>query len=138
MLGETMERDTAQRLGFMVPLVLFVLFFVICCGVISGVFLRAAAESARAEEYNTAVQLCRNQAEICRADRTSGEPLRRLYFDKDFQPAEPETAVCCLVVERFADAWGAGTLRRDVITACRPDGSEIYSLEAAVYLPEGR
>ena len=42
---EDKRSETRHRIGFMTPLLVFVLAFVACCGVIACVFLRAAVIS---------------------------------------------------------------------------------------------
>ena len=42
---EEKRSETRHRMGFMTPLLVFVLAFVACCGVIACVFLRAAVIS---------------------------------------------------------------------------------------------
>lgn len=138
-MAEYSEKHSGSRLGFMVPLLLFVLFFVACCGVVAGVFLRSAAQTAFAERYNAGVQLCRNQAEICRADETSGDSgMQTLYFDGQYRPAEEGEAQYYLTVSRRMDASGVGRMRYETITAFTMEGERIYGLDVAVYLPEGR
>lgn len=133
------EAHSSQRLGFMVPLVLFVLFFVACCGVVASVFLRAASETAFAEQYNAGVQLCRNQAEICRGEtELTEEGLYTLYFDRNYRPTEQEQADYYLTVSRSISPSAGGNMRNDTITAYTPEGKQIYMLDVAVYLPEGR
>ena len=51
------QESTAHRLSFTGPLLLFVLLFVICCGVLACVFVRADATSREAEIYNASVSL---------------------------------------------------------------------------------
>ena len=45
---EEKRSETRHRMGFMTPLLVFVLAFVACCGVIACVFLRAAVISDEA------------------------------------------------------------------------------------------
>ena len=68
----------SRRLGFMGPLLLFVLLFVTGCGVMACVFLRAAAVSARAESYNAAVSpgSCAGRAKPSRCILTGSLPRR--------------------------------------------------------------
>ena len=69
------QESGARRLGFMGPVLLFVLFFVICCGVLSGVFARSASLSAQARQLEAAVELSRNAAEVYTA---TGSPEKAL------------------------------------------------------------
>ena len=44
---EEKRSETRHRMGFMTPLLVFVLAFVACCGVIACVFLRAASSAMK-------------------------------------------------------------------------------------------
>ena len=41
--------SVSGRMGFMTPILLFVLLFVVCCGVVAGIFLRAFVITEDAE-----------------------------------------------------------------------------------------
>ena len=110
------QTQNAQRMGFMVPLILFVLLFVLCSGVIACVFLRASAISRDTEAYNAAVTLCRNQAECIRAGEIPADGSV-LYYDEALQPASQATAAYYLVIEDQAQETGNGVLHSGVVTA---------------------
>lgn len=137
-------RSSAHRLGFMIPLVLFVLFFVACCGVLASVFIQATQLSNQAGQLGGAVQLCRNQAEIYRALGSSEEALpmvegtQQLYFGDDYRPAAEEGAAYVLTVTEQRSNEPGGTLRSFTLTASPVGEEEMYSLDVAVYLPDGR
>lgn len=137
-MADSTENNSSYRLSFMVPVVLFVLFFAACCGVIATVFLRAAAETERAEQYSAAVQLCRNQAEICRSRAfPEADDLQTLYFGTDFAPASPEDGICYLTIAQELTETESGLLCKNTITAHTMDGAELYCLEVLRYLPDG-
>ena len=128
----------SRRLGFMGPLLLFVLLFVAGCGVMACVFLRAAAVSTRAESYNAAVSLCRSEAECWRAGQLRGQSeTEPLYFDRELAPANADNAASCLWIAQSVEPTAAGQLQTAVITACTPAGEEIYRIEAQAYGPQG-
>ena len=127
--GET----AARRLSFMTPLLLLVLFFVLCCGVLSCVFIRSAAISREAEIYNASVTLCRSEAERFRANAAAeGE---QLCFDADFSPCAAEESVYTLRVERTAAETPAGTLETAVLSAGATGAEPVYSLTVTAYRP---
>ena len=55
---EEKRSETRHRMGFMTPLLVFVLAFVACCGVIACVFLRAAIISDEAARGSAGIALC--------------------------------------------------------------------------------
>ena len=67
---EEKRSETRHRMGFMIPLLVFVLAFVACCGVIACVFLRAAVISDEAARESAGIALCRSAAEEFRAERS--------------------------------------------------------------------
>ena len=119
-----------ERRGYLIPTVLLTLVFVVCCGILTGVFLKASAVSRRAGIYNDSVQLCRNQAEQCRAAGIP-EGITTYRYDENLQPAED--GLYRITVEGSA----SGDLQAGIITA-EAEGQTVYTLEVAVCLPEGR
>lgn len=135
------SRPNAHRLGFMIPLVLFVLFFVACCGVLAGVFIQAAEVSSRAGQYNDAVQLCRNEAEYLRAAGAALPPVEGIWqrdYAADYSPADPENGEYTLMVTEARTPAAAGTMRTFTVAVYTDGEAPVYSLDVAVYLPEGR
>lgn len=123
--------EPRSRLGYLVPVICFVAFFMVCCGVCACVFARASSLTAQAESLNTAVQLCRNTAERCRsgADWEDGETLDR--YDEAMCPAENGAYWVAVTRERGEDGLGTARIRAG------KDGAEaLYTLEIRVYLPE--
>ena len=125
------ERKNA-RLGHLIPVLLFVLFFVLCCAVLTGVFLRAAVLRQQTETYNAAVQLCRNQAELYRAGYAGQGSY---WYDKNFLPSAEADALYRLEVTEQRRPEAAGELCSGTIRAFDRQGQLLYALEAAVYLP---
>lgn len=125
------ERRNA-RLGHLIPVLLFVLLFVLCCAVLTGVFLRAAALRQQTAYYNAAVQLCRNQAERYRAGAAGAGSA---WYGEDFLPAEEADAAYRLELTEQRRTEAAGQLRTGTIRAYDREGQLLYELEAAVYLP---
>ena len=126
--GETV----ARRLSFMTPLLLLVLFFVLCCGVLSCVFIRSAAISREAEIYNASVTLCRSEAERFRAGASEGDWL---CFDAALSPCAEEESVYTLRVERTAADTPAGTVETAVLSAGAAGAEPVYSLTVTAYRP---
>ena len=126
--------SVSKRMGFMTPILLFVLLFVICCGVVAGVFLRSVAITADAQTYHTGVYLCRNQAECFRAGEIP-EQNTVVYYDEDVQPSDPAAAAYYITVTDLPEETPAGVLHTGTITAFTAEGTEIYTLNVAAYLP---
>lgn len=134
-MNEARTSGNVRRMGMMIPLVLFVLGFVLCCGVLAGVFLRAAAINARAGDCTAGVQLCRNTAELCRSGQ--GDDLSVRYYDEKYGQTEKTEASYYVTVICREEPAGIGILRVHTITAYNMEAEPLYTLEAAVYLPEG-
>lgn len=127
--------NRGSHLGYMFPVLLFVLFFAVCSGVLACVFLRAETVSARAKAYNDAVQLCRNEAERFQAgDVHTG----RHWYDRNLQPTGPEQANYSVKVDISAENTTAGQLHTASIHAFSRSGEAIYSLQVTRYRPAGR
>lgn len=111
--------------GGLMPLIFF---FVLCCGLMACVFARAADLSVRAEQLNSAVQICRNGVEIFTAQGSTGEVQDILggpYFTLDGERAWGDDAALCLHVQE----QDLG-LRQAVFTVTTLEGEEVYSLTA--------
>lgn len=80
---EEKRSETRHRMGFMTPLLVFVLAFVACCGVIACVFLRAAVISDEAARESAGIALCRSAAEEFRAGEIP-EKRRNSIFHKRY------------------------------------------------------
>ena len=91
----------------MVPVICFVAFFMACCAVCACVFARSAAVTREAEHLSAAVQLCRNQAELCRAGLGWEEEESEARFDGSFR--ETETGSYWVRVKRSLSEDGLGT-----------------------------
>ena len=132
-----------RRFGAIFPIILFVLFFVACCGVIVCVFIRASSISSYAEQYSTAVQICRNEAERLRASsEISDVPDRILYFDGSCSETAEESAAYTLRITETLEECGAGLLRRDHLSLSAgiqdtAAAETLYSLDVEVYMPDG-
>ena len=126
--------SVSGRMGFMTPILLFVLLFVVCCGVVAGIFLRAFVITEDAETCHAGVYRCRNQAEYFRAGEIP-EQNTMVYYDENVQPSDPETAAYYVTVTDQPEETAAGTLHTGIITAHTIDGTEIYTLNVAAYLP---
>ena len=119
-----------SRLGYLVPVILFVAFFMACCAVCACVFARAAAVTEEAEQLSAAVQLCRNQAELCRAGLGWEEEESEARFDGSFR--ESEAGQYWVRVTRSCSEDGLGTA---LISAGTEGGEALCTLEVTVYLP---
>lgn len=136
-MEEHRQTHSLREMGFMVPLILFVLLFVLCSGVVACVFLRASAISRDTEAYNAAVTLCRNQAECIRAGEIPADGSI-LYYDENLQPTPQASATYYLVVEDQTQKTENGELHSSVVTAYSAEQTQLYRLEVAAYLPQGR
>ena len=119
-----------KRLGYLVPVVCFVAFFMACCAVCACVFARAASVTEEAERFSAAVQLCRNQAERCRAGLGWEESSSEARFDDSFRE-DPEGAYWVRVTRSLSED-GLGTA---YVSAGAEGGEALYTLEVKVYLP---
>lgn len=119
------------RLGHLIPVLMFVLFFVLCCGVLTGVFLRAAAVRQQTKAYSAAVQLCRNEAERYRAGQA--EP-GSCWYDENFLPSSEEKGVYRLEITQHSREEASGQLVTGTIRAYDRKNQPLYELEAAVFL----
>lgn len=124
-----------SHLGYMIPVLLFVLFFAVCSGVLACVFLRAETVSARAKAYNDCVQLCRNEAERFRA---GDEIDSHCWYNGNLQPTDPEQADYSVTVSISAEDTVAGQLRTASIRAFTRSGESLYELQVTRYCPSGR
>lgn len=119
-----------SRLGYLVPVICFVAFFMACCAVCACVFARSAAVTEEAEQLSAAVQLCRNQAELCRAGLGWEEEVSEARFEGSFR--ESEAGFYWVRVKRSLSEDGMGTA---VISAGAEGGEALCTLEVKVYLP---
>ena len=133
---EEKRSETRHRMGFMTPLLVFVLSFVACCGVIACVFLRAAVISDEAAYKSAGVALCRSAAEEFRAGEIpkSGE---RAYFTKDMASCAEADAYYYTETEVTAAEIATGELYSGNITAYTAEqDKEIYALDVRCYQPK--
>ena len=88
---EERRSETRQRMGFMTPLLVFVLAFVACCGVIACVFLRAAviSDEAAGKRRHCAVPQRRRRG-FAREIPENGE---KAYFTKIWQAVRKRTLI---------------------------------------------
>lgn len=125
------KETAARRLSFMTPLLLCILFFVLCCGAISCVLVRSAAVSREAEIYNAAVTLCRSEAERFRAGTSDDDDT--WYFDASFTRCAPEESVYVLRVERSESETAAGRMETAILSAGAAGEEPVYSLTVTAY-----
>lgn len=127
-------KSGAQRLGFMIPLILFVIFFIICCGVLSSVFAKSTDLSIRARQLNGAVQVCRNGAEIfasCGSAEETEKILGSSFFDENAVPTAQENAQMYLEVRQEPSRDG---VQYAVLEVYSIEGEHLYTLTVASYL----
>ena len=126
---EEKRSETRHRMGFMTPLLVFVLAFVACCGVIACVFLRAAVISDEAARESAGIALCRSAAEEFRAGEipengemaSCAEADAYYYIKTEVTAAETETGAL------YAGKITAYTAEQD---------KEIYALNVRCYQPK--
>lgn len=126
----TIVTGEGKRLGYLVPVVCFVAFFMACCAVCACVFARAASVTEEAERLSAAVQLCRNQAERCRSGLGWEEAISEARFDNSFRE-DPEGAYWVRVTRSLSED-GLGTA---IVSAGAEGGQALCTLEVTVYLP---
>lgn len=132
----TNNRGTrAGHLGYMIPVLLFVLFFAVCSGVLACVFVRAETVSAGAKAYNNGVQLCRNEAERFLA---GDESESQRWYNSALQLTESEQAEYAVTVDISTEDTAAGQLRTASICAFARSGEFLYELQVTRYCPSGR
>lgn len=130
------EHSGSHRLGFMIPMILFVLFFVVCCGAMVGLFARSADISAQAGRKSDAVQICRNQAERFRESQLL---TKRCYFDETYHEVDERTGAK-YYTECATDSTCCpnGEILEVTITVYSMDDTPIYSLNTSRYDSYGR
>lgn len=137
MIGyEEKRSETRHRMGFMTPLLVFVLAFVACCGIIACVFLRAAVISDEAAGESAGIALCRSAAEAFRAGEIpkNGEIA---YFTKDMASCAEADAYYYIETEVTAAETETGALYAGKITAYTAEqDKEIYVLNVRCYQPK--
>ena len=132
---EERRSETRHRMGFMTPLLVFVLAFVACCGVIACVFLRAAAVSNEAAYKSAGVSLCRSAAEAFRAGEIPADG-EKTYFTKDMASCAEADAYYYVETKVSAGETDTGTLYAGDITAYTGEqNQEIYTLHIRCYQP---
>lgn len=133
---EEKRSETRHRMGFMTPLLVFVLAFVACCGVIACVFLRAAAVSDEAEYKSAGIALCRSAAEEFRAGEIP-ENGERAYFTKDMASCAEQDAYYYIETAVTAAETAAGKMYTGSITAYTAEqNKEVYALDVRCYQPK--
>lgn len=112
---EEKRSETRHRMGFMTPLLVFVLAFVACCGVIA---------------------LCRSAAEAFRAGEIP-ENGEKAYFTKDMTSCAEADAYYYIETEVTAAETETGALYAGKITAYTAEqDKEIYALNVRCYQPK--
>lgn len=133
---EEKRSGTRHRMGFMTPLLVFVLAFVACCGVIACVFLRAAVISDEAARESAGIALCRSAAEAFRAGEIP-ENGEIAYFTKDMTSCAEADAYYYIKTEVTAAETETGALYAGKITAYTAEqDKEIYALNVRCYQPK--
>ena len=128
-------KSQGGNLGYMIPVLLFVLFFALCSGVLAGVFVRSENISEGAKAYNDCVQLCRNEAERFRA----GEELEKeRRFDETLCPTEETQGEYFVYTETSGEPSNAGRLETALIRAEASSGAAEYELQVVRYCPGER
>ena len=126
------NENAVRRLSFMAPLLVFVLFFVLCCGSLSVTFGRSLSVSREAEVYNAAVTLCRSEAERFRSGGLP-EDGAVLYFDASFSPCAETEGVFALHVSKETAAAAAGRMETATLSAGAAGEEPVYSLTVSAY-----
>lgn len=132
---EERRSETRHRMGFMTPLLVFVLAFVACCGVIACVFLRAAVISDEAAYKSAGVSLCRSAAEEFRAGEIP-ENGEKTYFTENMSVCAEADAYYYIKTEVRAEETDTGTMYTGDITAYTADDQKIYTLNIHCYQPK--
>ena len=128
-------KSRGGNLGYMIPVLLFVLFFALCSVVLAGEFVRSANISESAKAYNDCVQLCRNGAERFRA----GEELEKeKSYDAELCPTGEIQGEYLVYTEISNEPTPAGRLETALIRAEASSGAAEYELQVVRYCPEER
>ena len=129
------RKSRGGNLGYMIPVLLFVLFFALCSVVLAGVFVRSENISESAKAYNDCVQLCRNEAERFRA----GEELEKeKSYDAELCPTGEIQGEYLVYTEVSNEPTPAGRLETALIRAEASSGAAEYELQVVRYCPEER
>ena len=129
------RKSRGGNLGYMIPVLLFVLFFALCSAVLAGVFARSENISESAKAYNDCVQLCRNEAERFRA----GEKLEeKIYCDEMLRQTTQEESEYTVCAELSEERAPNGRLETALIRAEASSGAAEDELRVVRYCPEER
>ncbi len=135
---------TEHRLGFALPILMYVGIFALCCCILVCVFAGAKTMGRQAELKNNAVQLCRNAAEVYRAEGNieavqkvlaEGGPL---CFDRNLKSCDRDDADLCLELTEKLEDSARGTMKTLELSALDGAGKVVYSLQVKVYVPKGQ
>lgn len=118
------SNPAARRLGFMAPVLLFVLFFVMSCGILACVFARSAQLSAQARQLEAAVQISRSAAEAFVACGSADEANLLVGTSFDETGAPTREGILHLTIRETA----LENMQSAVIEVADPSGNVIYSL----------
>lgn len=140
MMSKEREKQTLS-LSFSVPLLIFVLLFVIGSAVLVSVFASAAKISRQAKQKNDAIQICRNAMEIyssCAdlqqtAAQLGGLPGQtELYFDRELHCVQQTQASYVLHLQDVEQ----DSLKNGSFSVSNLEQEQLYSLSVDVYVPE--
>lgn len=98
----------------------------------------------QAELKNNAVQLCRNAAEVYRAEGNTKAVQKvlagggSLCFDRNLKSCGRENADLCLELTEQLNDSARGTMKVLEISALDGAGKVVYTLQVKVYAPKGQ
>ncbi len=135
-----MREGRYRNIAFLAELLINILVFSISCAILAGIFGQAGRLSrqtrsqsqASAEIYALFASLrAGGPAALAGAAEENGAYL--LYYDKDWNPAEANTAVYTLRLQMREEETGAGLLRQLEATAFSADDPDICTLSTKTY-----
>ncbi len=135
---------TEHRLGFALPILVYVGIYALCCCILVCVFAGAKTMGRQAELKNNAVQLCRNAAEVYRAEGNTGAIQKvlaeggSLCFDRNLKPCDRENADLRLELTEKLEDSARGTMKILELSALDGAGKVVYTLQVKAYVPEGQ
>lgn len=131
-----------RNVAFLVELLINILVFSVSCAVLVGLFGKAQEISHTTKQQtraHTAVQTLLNTAKargvegiVCAED---GEDAWLCSYDENWNDTAAENAVYTIRLVLQQEETSAGVLRHYQAVAQQADGTELASMETAVYYP---
>lgn len=129
-------KERSRMQSFFLEMAAVILFFSLAAAIDLRLFGAGETLSRESQDLNSAVLTAQGLAERIAAGEFLPRETALVYYREDWtESGQPD----CFQAE-IEPSWeetGAGTLARYVIRIRTEEGAELFSLDAAKYLPEG-